>query len=179
VAYLAARLTVIPGSNPTNYVLNPNVAYLLFGVLFTELGFLERNSLAKANSFGILMICLMAIVPQSFSSIRSPAQLFEMLIPLAGLLIVGAAGIVIASMIAGKILGYTVPLSVAVGITAMFGYPGTYLVSTECVKGLDADEEEKKHIVDYVMPKMLVAGFTTVTVASVVFAGIVAPLVFK
>jgi hypothetical protein len=179
VAFLVARLTVIPGSKPVNYLLNPNVAYLLSGVFFTELGFLERNSLDKANSFGMLMFCLMALIPQSFASIHSPAQLLGMVKPLIGTLIVGAVGIVAASIAAGKILGYTVPLSIAVGITAMIGYPGTYLISTECVKGLDAGEEEKERIVGYVMPKMLVGGFTTVTIASVVFAGIVAPLIFK
>ena len=38
--------------------------------------------------------------------------------------------------------------------------------------------EEKEKALAYVMPKMIVGGFTTVTIASVVFAGIIAPLIF-
>jgi hypothetical protein len=155
------------------------VAYLLFGVIFTELGFLERNSLGAAQSFNILMLILMSMSPASFASIESPAQLLEMLFPLLGTLLVGAVGISIAAVIMGKLVGYSVPLSIAVGLTALFGYPASYVISTECVNGLDVDEEEKKRIVDYVMPKMLIGGFTTVTIASVVFAGIIAPIIFK
>ena len=42
----------------------------------------------------------------------------------------------------------------------------------------DFTELEKVYALDYVMPKMIVGGFTTVTIASVVFAGIIAPMIF-
>ena len=43
---------------------------------------------------------------------------------------------------------------------------------------LDCDEAAAARIQDYLMPKMIVGGFTTVTIASVIFAGIVTPLIF-
>jgi len=177
IAYFVANLTAIPNTSPQNYFLNPNIAYLLFGIIFMELGFLEKDSLNKAGSFGMMMLGILSLIPGNFASV-TPEAFLRMLAPIAGLLIMCAVGIAIFSAIAGKVLGYSVPLSVAIGITAMIGYPGTYMISTECVKGLDLPDEEKQRIVDYVMPKMLVGGFATVTVASVIFAGIIAPLIF-
>ena len=116
-------------------------------------------------------------MPGSFASV-TPKIFLNMLAPIAGLLILGAIGISILAAIAGRFVGYSVPLSIAIGLTAMIGYPGTYIVSNECVKGMDLSDKHKQRLVDYVLPKMLVGGFTTVTIASVVFAGIVAPMIF-
>jgi len=177
VGYTIAMLTIIPGSKPTNYYLNPYVAYLLFGILFMELGFLEKDSLNASSCFGLLMLGTLSLVPGSFASI-TPAAFLNMLPPVAGLLLLGAAGIAVFSVIVGKLLHYSVPLSIALGLTAMMGYPATYILSMECVAALDASAEEKERVKNYILPKMLVGGFTTVTVASVVFAGVLAPMIF-
>ena len=177
-AAFIAEFTIIPGSKPVNYILNPNIAYLIFGILFTELGFLDKHSLSKAGSMGILMLGLISILPGSLASI-TPKVFMEMLYPIIGTLVLGAIFISIFSIIMGKILGYSPRISIAIGLTAMVAYPGTQIITEEVVKGLDATEEEKKAIMDNFLPKMLVGGFATVTIASVVFAGIVAPYIFK
>ena len=61
----------------------------------------------------------------------------------------------------------------------MLGYPSTQIVTDDVCKALECSDEEKEKIRNYLLPKMLVAGFTTVTIASVAFAGIVAPTIFK
>lgn len=43
---------------------------------------------------------------------------------------------------------------------------------------LETNDEQKAAIKEYILPKMLVGGFTTVTIASVVFAGIIVPMIF-
>lgn len=177
IAYVVAMQTIIPGTSPVNYYLNPNVAYLLFGVIFTEIGLLDRNSLDVSKSFGLLMLGTLALLPGSFASI-TPAALLGMIWPIVGLLVLGAIGISIFAAIVGKLLHYSLPLSIALGLTAMIGYPGTYVLSMECVNALDASAEEKERVKNYILPKMLVGGFTTVTVASVIFAGIIAPMIF-
>ena len=67
----------------------------------------------------------------------------------------------------------------AIGACAMLGYPSTQIVTDDVCKALECSDEEKDKIRNYLLPKMLVAGFTTVTIASVAFAGIVAPTIFK
>ena len=124
------------------------------------------------------MLGTLALVPNSFATI-TPSALLEMIWPIVGLLLLGAIGISIFATIAGKLLHYSVPLSIALGLTAMMGYPGTYILSMECVNALDASEEDKERVKNYILPKMLVGGFATVTVASVVFAGIIAPMIFN
>ena len=49
----------------------------------------------------------------------------------------------------------------------------------EVVAGLDASDEQKAAVSAVILPKMLVGGFTTVTIASVVFAGIISPFIFS
>ena len=178
IAAILANFTAIPGSNPTNYILNPNIAYLLFGILFCEFGFLEKNALNKANAYGFVGIALMSIVPGSFASISFKAFL-GMIYPLIGTLILGSIGIAVFAVIAGKLLGYSPAMSITIGLTALIGYPGTQVITNEVTNGLDASDEEKAAVSEILLPKMLVGGFTTVTIASVVFAGIIAPMIFK
>lgn len=177
IAYAVSQLTIIPGSNPTNYYLNPNIAYLLFGLLFTELGFLEKQSLAKAGCMGFLMMGMIAIVPSSLNTITLEVFI-DMIVPILGTLIVGAIALMLFGLIAGKLLGFSKELSMAIGLTAMVGYPGTQIATEEIVRNLDCGEEEREKIMNYLLPKMLIGGFTTVTIASVVFAGIVSPMIF-
>jgi len=59
----------------------------------------------------------------------------------------------------------------AIGLSALFGFPGTFILSHEAAKAIATNEEERKKILDHILPKMLVAGFVTVTIASVIMAG--------
>ena len=99
------------------------------------------------------------------------------------MLVLGAVGIAIFSGLSGWLL-FKMPLnlSISVGLTAMMGYPGTQVVSDEVIKGIslegDYTDTEIARLRGYILPKMLVGGFTSVTIASVVFAGIVAPMLF-
>ena len=98
--------------------------------------------------------------------------------PMVGMLLLGGIGIAIFSIIAGKFLGYSVPMSIAIGCTALIGYPLTQILTEEVLSVLDIDEETKQKLNNALLPKMLVGGFTTVTIASVVFAGIVVAMIF-
>ena len=177
IAYFISNLTIIPGSDPTNYYLNPNVAYLLFGIVFGEIGFLVKNGLQKAGMYGFTMLCLYSLTPNSFTSV-TPDALLDMVIPLVGTLVFGAIGIAIFAIICGKFLGYSAYMSIAIGMCALMGYPGTQIVTDDMVNALSVSSEEKTAISDILLPKMLVGGFTTVSIASVVFAGIITPLIW-
>lgn len=157
--------------------LNVAIVYLLLGVLFTEIGFLNRESLQKAGAFGFLMLCLLAYLPGNFSTLTW-SGLLSLILPVIGMLVIGVLGIAVFSALAGKLLHYSIPMSIAIGLTALYGYPITQLVVDDIVKNLDAPEEQKQMVNDALLPKMLIGGFTTVTVASVVFAGIIVPMIF-
>lgn len=177
IANFAGLATLIPGSNPANYWLNPNIAYLLFGILFARLGFLQRANIDKAGAGGLLMFGLMVMLPGNFAKI-TPSELLAMVLPLVGLLALCSVGIVIVCVLLGKLLKYSPAMSAAIGVTAMFGYPGTQILSLESTGALECTDEQRQRALDYVMPKMIVGGFVTVTIASVAFAGIIAPIIF-
>lgn len=175
VAVWISNLTLLPGNSQP--ILNTSIAYLLFGVIFTELGFLDKDSLQKANTFGILMLGTLAILPGNFKSI-TVESLSQMIIPLLGMLVICVLGIAVFSIVAGKILHYSVPVSIAIGVTALLGYPCTQIVTDEVVNSMEVSPEQKAALSSELMPKMLIGGFTTVSIASVIFAGIIVPMIF-
>ena len=86
----------------------------------------------------------------------------------------GLAGIAVFAVLTGKLVGYTVPMSIAIGLTALFGFPGTMILSQEAAKGAGETAEEVAAIEGDILPKMIVAGFATVTITSVIVTSIIA-----
>jgi hypothetical protein len=78
------------------------------------------------------------------------------------------------SAIMGKLVDYTVPMSIVIGLTALFGFPGTMILSQEAAKGAGESPEEVAAIEGEILPKMIVAGFATVTITSVIVTSIIA-----
>lgn len=155
--------------------IDKNVMALLLGIFFAEIGFLEREPLNKGNSFGFLMAALMAVIYGGLAG-ASPQDILEILIPIAICLVVGTIGIGIMSILVGKVLKIGSWISFAIGASALFGFPGTFIVSQEVARGVAKSEEEKELILSQILPKMLVAGFVTVSIGSVILAGILAPM---
>lgn len=178
IANWAGLATLIPGEGPANYILNPNIACLIFGLIFTRIGFLEKGILDKAQSNGITLFGLMLMLPGSLAKV-TPVGLLEMLIPTFGMLAVGAVFIALACIVVGKLLGYSPYMSTAIGVTSMLAYPATQIISNECTDAMEGTPEEKARASEFVLPKMIVGGFVTVTIASVAFASIICPIIFK
>jgi hypothetical protein len=59
------------------------------------------------------------------------------------------------------------------GLTCTFGFPTTMLMSKEVAKAIGSTDEERIAIENYILPKMVTAGFVTVTITSVLIAGVV------
>ncbi|WP_132244168.1 hypothetical protein [Marinisporobacter balticus] len=155
--------------------ISPFVMCLFFGVIAQELGFVEQKPLNLANSFGFLMTGLMAFIFAGLAK-ATPSMLAKIAIPLAGIIILGVIGMGILSMILGKKLGYTKEMSFAIALTALYGFPPNYILTEEASKVLAKTDEEKEFLMDEMLPKMLVGGFTTVTIVSVIIAGIFSKL---
>ncbi|MDN5351587.1 MAG: hypothetical protein PWQ12_506 [Clostridiales bacterium] len=151
--------------------LNQFVVCLLFGVIGREIGFLEEKALIKANAFGFLMTVLMAFIFAGLAQ-ATPEMLKEIAGPLFGVIVLGVVGMGIFSMLVGKLLGYTKEMAFSVAMTALYGFPADYVLTIEAIKSSTETEEEKAYATEQMIPKMLVGGFTTVTIASVIIAGI-------
>ena len=158
-----------------NNVINKYVVCLIVGIIAREIGFLEENIMTKANAFGLAMVALLAIVFANLTK-ATPEIIISLIGPLVISLILGVIGIIIASFILGKILGYTKEMSISIGVSALFGFPATYVISKEISNVVGETDEEKQIILNEILPKMLVAGFITVTISSVILAGVMAKM---
>ncbi|CAB1239568.1 hypothetical protein ACFHWD_10145 [Clostridium sp. MT-14] len=158
-------------SNLTGGAVNQYVICLILGVVFCELGFLEEQSLVKAGVFNWLILGLLAYVFSQLSSV-TPAQLLGIIGPIIVLIILGILGMFIMSMLVGRPLGFSKEMAFACALTALFGFPADYVITTEVCKSVGSTEEEKNYLIDILLPRMLVGGFMTVSIASVVIASI-------
>ena len=131
MAFVSFKLAAL-----TNDVVHKYVMCLFVGVAAREIGFLEEAVMTKANAFGLAMVALMAVIFGNLAK-ATPEMLASILFPLIASLVLGVIGISIFSAIAGKLLGYSMEMSIAIGASALFGFPGTFIISNEVAKKID------------------------------------------
>lgn len=155
----------------THGVLNMAVVALILSIIATELGYLDKDSLHKAGSFGFLMFVLMIFVFSGLAK-ATPAMLGSIVLPLVVIIVVGVIGMTIFALVAGKLLHISPYMAIATSLTALYGFPPNYILTEESAKALAETPEEKKYLMDAMLPQMIVGGFITVTITSVIIAGI-------
>lgn len=151
--------------------INALVLCLVFGVIAKSIGFLETHSLQKANGFGFAIMGLMLFIFNGLKS-ATPSMMLEILTPLVVCIILAIIGMYIFSLIVGKILKVSKNLAFAVSLTALYGFPADYIITNEVINSLTTDEKEREALTANMVPPMLVGGFISVTIVSVILAGI-------
>lgn len=149
---------------------SPFVLCLVFGVIATSVGFLERNSLQRANGFGFAILGLMLFVFDGLK-VATPDMMLGILYPLVVCIGFGVIGMYIFSFIMGKVLKVSKEMAFAVSLTALYGFPADYIITVEVINALTEDEEEREVLTSHMLPPMLVGGFISVTIVSVILAG--------
>ena len=151
--------------------INKLVWCLVFGVLCKELGFLDEDALGKARATGIVMPVITLTIFTNLAS-ATPQMVGDMLAPLLVCVVLGTAAFAVVSVLVGKLFGYSWQMSVAIGSSCLFGFPGTVIISNEVSESTGTTPEERAAINAQIMPKMLVAGMVTVSITSVLVAGV-------
>lgn len=147
------------------------VLCLIFGVIATNIGFLETQVLQKANGFGFAMLGLMLFVLDGLKN-ATPAMMGEIFYILVGSIVLGVIGMYIFSFFISKILKIGKDMAFAVSLTALYGFPADYIITKEVIDSLTYDSREREVLTSHMLPPMLVGGFVTVTIVSVILAGI-------
>lgn len=151
--------------------ISPFVLCLLFGIIGKSIGLLEKHALQKANAFGFAIMGLMLFIFDGLKQ-ATPSMMLEIIYSLVGTIVIGVIGMYIFSFIAGKILRVSKEMAFAISLTALYGFPADYIITNEVIKSLTSDEKEKEMLTSHMLPPMLVGGFITVTIVSVILAGI-------
>lgn len=166
IAYYASRFT----GGAVHYL----VMCLLLGTLFYALGFLEKasfkNTVKRHHPFFVTIVIFSSL------SRTTPQEVLSVLPPLAATALLGILGLFTAGLVTNRLFSLPFPLCVSLGVTCTFGFPTTMLVSQEVSAAMGRNEEERAALLHYLLPKMLVAGFVTVTITSVLLAGFVVTL---
>ena len=157
------------------YAINPAVLALIFGIIATELGFLRPNILVKNGCFNFIMFILMVFIFGGLSS-ATPELLAEILGPMVLIIVVGVIGMVILAYFVSKFLKMSPYMAIATSLTALYGFPPNYVLTDECTTALAKTKEEKKMLMDEMLPQMIVGGFVTVTITSVIISSLFIPL---
>ncbi|MFG1172646.1 hypothetical protein AAFN90_03405 [Erwiniaceae bacterium CAU 1747] len=150
---------------------SPFVLCLLFGVIAASLGLLERQPLQKANGFGFAVMGLMLFIFDTLNR-ATPEMLLRLLLPMLMLIATAVVGMFIVCWIVGRMLGVSTEMAFAIALTSMYGFPADYIITNEAINALTKDEKEREVLTRHMLAPMLVGGFISVTMVSVVLAGI-------
>jgi hypothetical protein len=168
-----AVLASIGINNLTNDVLNTFVVALILGIALRTFGVFKPSVLGGIDALGLMMIAIMILIFGPLATVE-PSDVSALASPLVIAFVFGILGIGLFSALVGKLLGYSIPMSVAIGLTALYGFPGTMILSQEAARGAGESPEEVAAIEHEILPKMIVAGFATVTITSVIVTSILA-----
>ncbi len=166
-----AVLVSIGINNITNGVLNTFVVALILGIALRTLGVFKPSVLGGIDALGLMMIAIMILIFGPLATIE-PSDVSALAFPLLLAFTFGVLGIGLFSAAMGKLVGYSIPMSVAIGLTSLYGFPGTMILSQEAARGAGETPEEVAAIEHEILPKMIVAGFATVTITSVIVTSI-------
>ena len=155
----------------TDGILNTFVVALLLGITIRALKIFKPSVLGGIDSLGLMMIAIMILIFGPLATI-TPSDVSSLAKPLVVAFVFGIIGIVAFTSLVGKLLGYTIPMSIAIGLTSLYGFPGTMVLSQEAARGAGESPEEILAIEHEILPKMIVAGFATVTITSVIVTSI-------
>lgn len=161
IAFELARLTGV----------NQLIFALLLGILFHEIGIIDEGALTKANGFSFVMAGALCNVFGGLAN-TTPSMILGMLLDLFLLIVIGIAVMAGVAIVVGKLLGFSKVMSIAMAVTALFGFPGTYLISREVSAACGETEEEVEVVMNYLSPKMIIAGIVSVSIVSGIAAGV-------
>jgi hypothetical protein len=145
---------------------------LILGFIATEVTFLEKDALAASKSDGVLMTLLLAYL---FGSLNTATwQLFwNAALPSLIIVLIAAAAMAVMAFLASKIFRTnTFSMCYSIILTAFYGFPINVMLTNEATEGATDDIEARKAISGQILPKMLIGGFTSVTIVSVIVAGL-------
>ena len=157
------------------FKINGAVAALIMGVVFTEIGFLEKDILKKCGCFNLIALFVMLYIFDGLKG-ASIEILSSAIVPMISLIGFGVSGMMIVSIFVSRALKISPLIGIGASLTALYGFPPNFVLTNEASNAIAKDEEEKEYLMKHMLPQMIVGGFVTVTITSVIIAGIFANL---
>ena len=122
-------------SRVTNGNLNTFVVALVLGVLLRWGRIFKPSVLNGINAYGLMLTAVLILVFGPLATV-TPVDLRALALPLLVAFVVGVSGIVAASVLVGKLMGFSAAMSIGIRLTSLYGFPGTLLLSQEAAKAV-------------------------------------------
>lgn len=153
-----------------------SIIALILSVVVSEIGILPEKVLDRAKSTGFIsMVALASIIPSLANvSIGDIGKLLLQVVCVFAATII-ASFLLVCILPGWKLLG-SKSLAFGVVMCQMSGFPVTYLISERIANTLGETEEEKSYILEMLSPKFVVAGMASVSILSIIMAGIFSKL---
>lgn len=153
------------------FKINTNVTAIILGIVLSHFGILEKDPLSKSNSMGMLFLGLIASMANSFAMVGAP-ELLAMIKPLVIVFAVSTLVMFIIGIIGSKIFKMSKYRGIAIALNCYVGFPYNFMLCREAVTSMTDDKEQQKLLEDDLMPTMIVASLISVTLVSVIVAGL-------
>ena len=157
----------------TNGTVPATIACLIAGVLGTEFGFVDAKPVNKAHSMGFITIINLVLALNGLGN-ATPEMLQGLVVPLLIVIVLGVTGLALVSIPVGKAFGYSPAYAIALGLNCLLGFPPNMIITNDVARALGKDKVEESYLNEAMLPNMLIAGFVTVSIGSVVLASIFA-----
>ncbi len=146
---------------------------ILLGIFARQTGLITRDPLTQAGVMPFFMMAMIMSTRRSLASM-SVQGLINAIVPIAGVVLIGAIGLLIPGILIGKMFKLSLPMSIAVAIQAYSGYPGNYQISTECIEAIAKTKEEEAYLKDTIVPQIVIGGIISVSILSVIIGAVCA-----
>ena len=163
-AWIASRLEMMTGVSRYVYC-------LVLGVLLTQAGFLYKNIMDQSRSNGMLMLMMMTMVLEGFST-STPELFAQMLIPVLCVLAVEVTSIALNSFVIGRFFDFSKEMRFLICLNVMVGFPLNMMLAQDIIGFLVTDPDEIEVLNRDIATRMVIAGFTSVTFLSTVTMGV-------
>ena len=142
------------------------------------LGLILLNEFARRTKLGGIITFLAACVLFGNYVGITPQMFLGYIVPIFVVMILGMIGTAIGGFVMAKVTKMPVGLAIALGLTCTFGFPNTMILTNDVCDAMAGNERERKALYNVLMPKMLVAGFVTVTITSMFVGSFVLAMFF-
>lgn len=168
LAFIAVKVAGLTGGK-----LPASIACLIAGVIGTEVGFVDARPVTKAESMGLVTLANLILALGGLAN-ATPEMVGGLIVPLLVVIVAGVTGLMLAAIPIGKAFGFSRPYSIALGLNCLLGFPPNMIITNDVSRALANNKEEEDYLNEAMLPDMLIGGFTTVTIGSVILAGIFA-----
>ncbi len=160
--------TTLGKMTPVNY----SIWALLTGATLSHFGLVPKRILEKGKASGLLSMLVFATIMPSLAkvTVNDLATLGLQTVVILAATLVGL--FLVFYILPGWKLVKSKNLALGIAMGQLLGFPATFLIANEVAKAVTDDAEEQEVILERIMPAYVVAGITTVTVLSVVVAGV-------